>query len=60
MSVLIVGARTSVRVSPRLYNPTLKAATYFDVSLATLKKKVGTGGDGTSTNSPLKLVLLLT
>jgi Flp pilus assembly protein TadG len=43
-----------------LTSATSKAATYFDVSLATLKQKVGTGGDGTSTNSPLKLVLLLT
>ncbi|MHC2569930.1 TadE/TadG family type IV pilus assembly protein [Rhizobium leguminosarum] len=43
-----------------LTSATSKAATYFDVSLATLKQKVGTGGDGTSSNSPLKLVLLLT
>ncbi|MGO7939508.1 hypothetical protein ACC731_37355, partial [Rhizobium ruizarguesonis] len=34
-----------------LTSATSKAATYFDVSLATLKQKVGTGGDGTSTNS---------
>ncbi|MBX5154234.1 pilus assembly protein [Rhizobium lentis] len=43
-----------------LTSATSKAATYFDVSLATLKKKVGAGGDGTSSGSPLKLVLLLT
>jgi hypothetical protein len=43
-----------------LTSATSKAATYFDVSLATLKQKVGTGGDGTSAASPLKLVLLLT
>ncbi|MBY3536025.1 pilus assembly protein [Rhizobium laguerreae] len=43
-----------------LTSATSKAATYFDVSLATLKQKVGTGGDGTASNSPLKLVLLLT
>ncbi|MFF0922755.1 TadE/TadG family type IV pilus assembly protein [Rhizobium leguminosarum] len=43
-----------------LTSATSKAATYFDVSLATLKQKVGTGGDGTSSGSPLKLVLLLT
>lgn len=43
-----------------LTSATSKAATYFDVSLATLKQKVGAGGDGTSSGSPLKLVLLLT
>ncbi|API55437.1 hypothetical protein BMW22_28485 (plasmid) [Rhizobium leguminosarum] len=43
-----------------LTSATSKAATYFDVSLATLKLKVGAGGDGTSSGSPLKLVLLLT
>ncbi|WP_245421384.1 TadE/TadG family type IV pilus assembly protein [Rhizobium sp. L9] len=43
-----------------LTSATSKAATYFDVSLPTLKKKVGAGGDGTSSGSPLKLVLLLT
>ncbi|RUM22151.1 pilus assembly protein [Rhizobium vallis] len=43
-----------------LTSATSTAATYFDVSLATLKKKVGAGGDGTSAASPLKLVLLLT
>ncbi|RFB83189.1 hypothetical protein B5K08_29715 [Rhizobium leguminosarum bv. trifolii] len=34
--------------------------TYFDVALAALQKIVGTGGDGTSSANPLKLVLLLT
>ncbi|MDC9812037.1 MULTISPECIES: TadE/TadG family type IV pilus assembly protein [Rhizobium] len=43
-----------------LTSATSKAATYFDVSLAALKQKVGAGGDGTSSGSPLKLVLLLT
>ncbi|UVD60772.1 pilus assembly protein (plasmid) [Rhizobium sp. Pop5] len=43
-----------------LTSATSKAATYFDVSLTTLKQKVGPGGDGTSAASPLKLVLLLT
>lgn len=43
-----------------LTSATSKAATYFDVSLATLKQKVGAGGDGTSSGAPLKLVLLLT
>ncbi|PDV87432.1 hypothetical protein CO652_15680 [Rhizobium sp. H4] len=43
-----------------LTSATSKAATYFDVSLATLKQKVGAGGDGTTSGSPLKLVLLLT
>ncbi|RUM07947.1 TadE/TadG family type IV pilus assembly protein [Rhizobium chutanense] len=43
-----------------LTSATSTAATYFDVSLATLKQKVGAGGDGTSSGSPLKLVLLLT
>ncbi|MBP2448035.1 TadE/TadG family type IV pilus assembly protein [Rhizobium leguminosarum] len=43
-----------------LTSATSKAATYFDVSLATLKQKVGTGGDGTTSGTPLKLVLLLT
>ncbi|ARO27928.1 Flp pilus assembly Tad-like protein (plasmid) [Rhizobium sp. TAL182] len=43
-----------------LTSATSKAATYFNVSLATLKQKVGAGGDGTSSGSPLKLVLLLT
>ncbi|ARM92572.1 Flp pilus assembly Tad-like protein (plasmid) [Rhizobium sp. CIAT894] len=43
-----------------LTSATSTAATYFDVSLATLKQKVGAGGDGTTSASPLKLVLLLT
>ncbi|ANM14880.1 MULTISPECIES: TadE/TadG family type IV pilus assembly protein [unclassified Rhizobium] len=43
-----------------LTSATSKAATYFDVSLATLKQKVGAGGDGTTSGTPLKLVLLLT
>ncbi|NEJ74001.1 hypothetical protein GR197_26250 [Rhizobium phaseoli] len=43
-----------------LTSATSKAATYFDVSLATLKQKVGSGGDGTTSGTPLKLVLLLT
>ncbi|CAN7644911.1 pilus assembly protein [Pararhizobium sp. LjRoot255] len=37
-----------------------KEATYFDTSLTTLAKKIGTGGDGSSSSSPMKLVLLLT
>ncbi|RFB88955.1 hypothetical protein B5K11_24160 [Rhizobium leguminosarum bv. trifolii] len=43
-----------------LTSATSTAATYFDVSLATLKQKVGAGGDGTTSGTPLKLVLLLT
>jgi hypothetical protein len=54
-------ARTRLSTSSYgLTSATSKAATYFDVSLATLKQKVGAGGDGTSSGSPLKLVLLLT
>ncbi len=37
-----------------------KEATYFDTSLTTLASKIGTGGDGSSASSPMKLVLLLT
>ena len=43
-----------------LTSATSTTYTYFDVSLAALKKKVGTGGDGSSSATPLKLVLLLT
>ncbi|MDR9803140.1 TadE/TadG family type IV pilus assembly protein [Rhizobium hidalgonense] len=54
-------ARTRLSTSSYgLTSATSKAATYFDVSLTTLKQKVGAGGDGTSSASPLKLVLLLT
>ncbi|EJC83401.1 Flp pilus assembly protein TadG [Rhizobium leguminosarum bv. trifolii WSM2297] len=54
-------ARTRLATSSYgLTSATSKAATYFDVSLTTLKQKVGAGGDGTSSASPLKLVLLLT
>ncbi|UWU24705.1 pilus assembly protein (plasmid) [Rhizobium sp. CB3060] len=43
-----------------LTSATSTTYTYFDVSLTALKKMVGTGGDGTSSAKPLKLVLLLT
>jgi hypothetical protein len=48
------------RVDSDLSSATSTTYTYFDVSLAALKKKVGTGGDGSSSATPLKLVLLLT
>ncbi|CDN47255.1 TadE/TadG family type IV pilus assembly protein [Neorhizobium galegae] len=35
-------------------------ATYFDFSLTALKPMIGTAGDGTTKDAPLKLVLLLT
>ncbi|CAN7620771.1 pilus assembly protein [Rhizobium rhizogenes] len=50
----------SNRVDSDLTSATSTTYTYFDVSLAALKNKVGTGGDGSSSASPLKLVLLLT
>jgi Flp pilus assembly protein TadG len=43
-----------------LTSATSEGGTYFDISLSTLEKKVGTAGDGSSASSPLKLVLLLT
>ncbi|EJK86684.1 Flp pilus assembly protein TadG [Rhizobium sp. AP16] len=43
-----------------LTSATSTTYTYFDVALAALKSKVGTGGDGSSSATPLKLVLLLT
>ncbi len=48
------------RVDSDLTSATSTTYTYFDVSLAALKNKVGTGGDGSSSATPLKLVLLLT
>lgn len=44
----------------RLTSKTSTTYTYFDIALAALKLKVGTGGDGTTSGKPLKLVLLLT
>lgn len=48
------------RVDSDLSSATSTTYTYFDVALAALKNKVGTGGDGSSSATPLKLVLLLT
>ncbi|QND45370.1 pilus assembly protein (plasmid) [Rhizobium lusitanum] len=53
-------ATAAKRVDSDLSSATSTTYTYFDVSLAALKNKVGTGGDGSSSASPLKLVLLLT
>lgn len=46
--------------SSGLTSATSKASTDFDTALAALTTKVGRADDGTSANSPLKLVLLLT
>lgn len=46
--------------SSKLTSASSMASTDFDASLKALKSKVGTAGDGSSANSPLKLVLLLT
>ena len=46
--------------SSKLTSASSMTATYFDTSLKALKAKVGEAGDGSSGNSPLKLVLLLT
>jgi Flp pilus assembly protein TadG len=39
---------------------TSEDATYFDTSLTALKPMIGTAGDGTTKDAPLKLVLILT
>lgn len=46
--------------SSGLTSSTSEDGTYFDTSLATLQKLVGTGGDGKTAANPKKLVLLLT
>jgi Flp pilus assembly protein TadG len=46
--------------SSGLTSATSTNSTDFDTALKALQKKVGAAGDGTSANSPLKLVLLLT
>ncbi|NKN38016.1 pilus assembly protein [Agrobacterium sp. a22-2] len=43
-----------------LTSATSEPATYFDYSMTALKKLVGTAGDGSSSGSPMKLVLMLT
>jgi Flp pilus assembly protein TadG len=43
-----------------LTSATSTTYTFFDVALSALQQKVGTGGDGSSSAKPLKLVLLLT
>lgn len=43
-----------------LTSATSEEATYFDTSFSALKTMVGAAGDGSSENSPLKLILLLT
>ncbi|ASY65482.1 hypothetical protein SJ05684_b45000 (plasmid) [Sinorhizobium sojae CCBAU 05684] len=43
-----------------LTSATSTVSTDFDTALAALQKRAGKAGDGTSANSPLKLVLLLT
>nr|WP_298098137.1 TadE/TadG family type IV pilus assembly protein [uncultured Shinella sp.] len=46
--------------SSGLTSATSEDGTYFDLSLASLQKIVGTGGDGKTAANPKKLVLLLT
>ncbi len=43
-----------------LTSATSQPVTYFNNTLSTLTKLVGTAGDGSSTSKPLKLVLILT
>jgi Flp pilus assembly protein TadG len=43
-----------------LTSATSTTYTFFDVALPALQQKVGSGGDGSSSAKPLKLVLLLT
>lgn len=43
-----------------LTSATSEPATYFDYSMPALKKLIGTAGDGSTANSPMKLVLMLT
>ncbi|MDO6963687.1 Flp pilus assembly protein TadG [Rhizobium alvei] len=43
-----------------LTSATSEPATYFDYSMTALKTLVGTGGDGTTADKPLKLVLIMT
>lgn len=52
--------KTLTNKSSGLTSATSQAATYFDTALSQLLEKIGEPGDGTSSSSPLKLVLLLT
>ncbi|WP_137154152.1 TadE/TadG family type IV pilus assembly protein [Rhizobium sp. FKL33] len=53
-------AITALKTDKDLTSATSIAYSYFDKSLAALSKYVGSAGDGSSKDSPLKLVLILT